>query len=118
MMQRSSDLVVQQDTQEIPELPLDEETSMSSAEDELMEMHAFSLQNQNRSRRTFPPDCLHLVRLMKGNSACVDCQGYDDISGIMVEPMYASVTHGTLHCRQCSTGHRERDERVSSNNQQ
>lgn len=111
MQNRSSDLIVQQDTQEVPELPPEDETTVYSAEDELKELH---LVLAGRPRMMFPQDSLQVVRLMKGNSTCVDCQGYDEITGIMVEPMYASVTYGTLLCRKCAVAHVHRDARVRS----
>jgi hypothetical protein len=102
-----------QDTQEVPDFTPDEETTMLSAEEELQDMHMLFSINPHRGCHSFPPDCLTIVRLQKGNNMCVDCQGYDDMSGIQVEPMYASITHGTLLCRECAAGHVQRDERVS-----
>lgn len=115
-----------QDTQEVPDFTRDEETTTASAEDELLDMHILHNNNRNNNgacHYSFPaPDCLTIIRLMRGNNTCVDCQGYDEIDGsssgsggstVQVEPMYASITHGTLLCRHCAAGHVKRDERVS-----
>jgi hypothetical protein len=112
--QQDMDYFGGQDTQEVPDLTPDEETTMFSAEEELQDMHMLFSINPHRGCHSFPPDCLTIVRLQKGNKTCVDCQGYDDMSGIQVEPMYASITHGTLLCRECAAGHVQRDERVSN----
>lgn len=104
---RSSELVLHQDLQEPPEVD-----EITSADEELFEMHLSHARFPDRPWPTFPPECLLIVRLIKGNNACADCQGFDEIGGIAVEPMYASTTHGTIICRSCAEEHRRRDERV------
>ena len=67
----------------------------------------------------FPPDALHIVRLLMGNQCCVDCGGVDYIKSengeeVEVEPLFSDVAHGTLVCRKCALNHLERDEGVVS----
>jgi Putative GTPase activating protein for Arf len=91
----------------------EQETSMLSAEEELMESHWVSQSSSEQLLLSFPGDCLNIVRLMKGNKRCVDCQEFDVIDGISVEPMYASVSHGTLICGECAKVHSKRKDLVS-----
>jgi hypothetical protein len=89
------------------------EASVLSAEKELMECHWTSKSNPDQMSFSFPGDCLSILRLMKGNQRCVDCQEFDVFDGLSVEPMYASVTHGTLICGECATVHSKRKDLVS-----
>jgi hypothetical protein len=90
-----------------------QETSMLSAEEELMESHWISQSRSDKFSQGFPGDCLNIVRLMKGNKRCVDCQEFDIFNGISVEPMYASVSYGTLICGECVKVHTKRKKLVS-----
>mmetsp|Transcript_26373 Transcript_26373/g.38963 ORF Transcript_26373/g.38963 Transcript_26373/m.38963 type:complete len:846 (+) Transcript_26373:128-2665(+) len=107
LQKRSSELVLHQDLQEPPDAD-----EIITADEELSEMHQSHLRFPDRPWPTFPPECLRIVRLIKGNNACVDCQGFDEIGGVTVEPMFASTTHGTALCRNCAEGHQQRDERA------
>jgi len=50
----------------------------------------------------FPPDCLQVVCLMKGNDKCLDCQASLDPE----DYMYACIAYGTLLCMECANIHR------------
>uniref|UniRef100_A0A7S4JH73 Arf-GAP domain-containing protein n=1 Tax=Odontella aurita TaxID=265563 RepID=A0A7S4JH73_9STRA len=66
------------------------------------------------SRRSFPRDCLHVLRMMEGNARCVDC-GAKEINGVNGRqgspPMWASVPHGTILCKECAFMHITRSEK-------
>mmetsp|Transcript_19278 Transcript_19278/g.28525 ORF Transcript_19278/g.28525 Transcript_19278/m.28525 type:complete len:354 (+) Transcript_19278:124-1185(+) len=67
----------------------------------------FLHQYPNESRRSFPSDCLPIVRLMKGNSTCVDCNEKDrDLHGHALDLMYGSIAYGTLLCQTCAEHHK------------
>jgi hypothetical protein len=58
------------------------------------------------STKCFPPHCLKLVRLLPGNSRCIDCHAHN--------PQWAAVRYGALLCLQCSGIHRSLGVQISS----
>ena len=84
---------------------------------ELIRLHSWAKSHSSsspstaeaRSRTIFPTHCMEIIRTMNGNNVCVDCGGLDVLGGVKVEPLYASVAHGTLLCRTCSKLHVEHD---------
>ena len=53
---------------------------------------------RRKTAARFPPLCRYVVKSLPGNQSCVDCGA--------VAPDWASVTHGSLICLQCSGNHR------------
>lgn len=47
---------------------------------------------------SFPPACLAMLKLIKGNHRCIDCGEQD--------PQWAAVSYGALVCLECSGKHR------------
>lgn len=93
------------------EVEHNDDTCLASADKEINDLHLSHYLQYNPlfpSRPMFPSDCLQIVRLMKGNKTCVDCNGNDNIDGVDVAPMYASVVYGTILCYKCAKNHERR----------
>lgn len=84
--------------------------SICVAQSELNRLLALQERQAPRDRTTFPVDCLQIIRMMEGNNTCVDCGGFDVVQGQDVEPLFASVSHGTLMCGACARDHVEFDD--------
>ena len=62
-------------------------------------------------RRSFPEECIGVVRLIPGNGSCCDCGINSEVDGKPL--LWSSVTYGIILCRRCAFHRISKGDKVS-----